>query len=91
MIFAFTASKKSLTLAYTIFLFSSTVLSHGNFSRGLRDGPNLYCLPRLAVLLDAGAAGATAPVFFRACLQGGGEGLRRVVEAEAAAGLFRPC
>ena len=72
-----------------IFLFSSTVLSYGNFSRGLRGGPYLYCLPPLPVLLDAGADGAAAAVFFRACLRGGGEGLRRAGAAGAAAGLFR--
>ena len=45
-------------------------LLYGNFSRGLRDdGPYLYCLPPLVVLLDAGADGAAAAsVFFRACL-----------------------
>ena len=88
-LFAFTPSKKSFTSFSTIFVFSSTVLSYGNFSRGLRGGPNLYCLP-LAVLLDAGADRAATAVFFRACLQGRGEGLRCAGAAGAAAGLFRP-
>ena len=57
--------KESFTYFSMIFAFSSTVLSYGNFSRGLRGGPNLYYLPPLAVLLDARA---TAAVFFR-CLQ----------------------
>ena len=49
----------------------------------------MYCLPPLVVLLDAGAEGAAAAsVFFRACLRGGGEGLRRAGAAEAAAGVF---
>ena len=34
------------------------------------DRPNLYCLPPLAVLLDVGADGAAAAVFFHACLRG---------------------
>ena len=54
-------------------------------------GPYLYCLPPLAVLLDAGADEAVVAVFFRACLRGGGERLRRAEAAGAAAGLFRPC
>ena len=68
------------------------VISYGNFSRGLRGGPYLYCLPPLVVLLDAGVDGAAAvSVFFRACLRGGGEGVQRAGAAGAAAGLFRPC
>ena len=91
-LFAFTPSKNSFTWACTIVLFSSSVLSYGNFSRGFRGGPYLYCLSPLLVLLDGGADGAAAAsVFFRACLRGGGEGLRRVGAAGAAAGLFRPC
>ena len=68
--------------------FSCSVISYGNFSRGLRDGPNLYCLPPLAVLLDAGAAGAAAAIFL-CCLRGGV--LRRAEAAGAAATVFRFC
>ena len=50
-LFAFNPSKKSFTSVSTIFAFSSSVLSYGNFSRGLRDGPYLYCLPPLDVPL----------------------------------------
>ena len=65
-LFAFTPSKNSFTWVRTIVSFSSSDLSYGNFSRGLRDdGPYLYCLPPLVVLLDAGADGAAAAsVFF---------------------------
>ena len=92
-LFAFTPSKKSFTWVCTIVLFSSSDLSYGNFSRGLRDdGPYLYCLPPLVVLLDARADGAAAAsVFFRACLRVGGEGVRRAGAAGAAVGLFHPC
>ena len=87
--FAFTPSKKFFTSARTIFAFSSSVLSYGNFSGVFREGPNLYLLPPLAVLLDAGRVDG-ADVFFP-CLRGGGEGLRRAGVAGAAAGLFFPC
>ena len=78
-LFAFTPSKNSFTWVRTIVLFSSSDLSYGNFSRGLRDdGPYLYCFPPLVVLLDAGADGvAAAYVFFHACLRGRGEGVGR--------------
>src|SRR3989337_3074138 len=56
-------AKKSFTWASQICAFSSSVISYGNFSRGVRIGPNLYCLPPLAVLLDVRAAGAAAAVF----------------------------
>ena len=36
--------------------FSSGVLSYGNFSGVFKEGPNLYVLSPLAVLLDAGRA-----------------------------------
>ena len=84
--FAFTPSKKFLTSSRAISAFSSRVLTYGNFSGVFREGLNLYVLPPLAVLLDAGRADR-AVVFFT-CLGGRGEGLRR---AGAAAGLFRPC
>src|SRR3990170_17413 len=78
-------AKKSFTSARQICTFSSLVLSYGNFSRGVRVGPNLYCLRPLAVLLDAGAAGAAAALFLR-CLRGGEGGgvLRRAGAAGAA-------
>ena len=66
-------------------LMSSFRHRHGVF----REGLNLYLLPPLAVLLDAGRADG-ADVFFP-CLRGGVEGLRRAGAAGAAADLFRPC
>ena len=67
--------------------FSSGVLSYGNFSGVFREGSYLYCLPPLAVLLDAGADEVATAVF--PFLRGGGEG-RRAGGAGVAAGLFRP-
>ena len=43
--------------------FSLSVLSYGNFSGSLRDGPYLNCLPPLLVLLHARAAAS----LFRHC------------------------
>ena len=79
--FAFTPSKKFFTSACTIFVFSSRLLSYGNFSGVFREGPNLYVLPPLVVLLDTDRADG-AVVFFT-CLRGGGEGLRRAGAAGA--------
>ena len=52
-------------------LMSSFRHRHGVF----REGPNMYVLSPLVVLLDADRADE-AVVFFT-CLRGGGEGLRR--------------
>ena len=71
-------------------MFFSWLLSYGNFSGVFREGSYLYCLPPLAVLLDAGADGAAAAIF--PFLRGGGEGLRRAGAAGVAEGLLiRPC
>ena len=80
-LFAFTPSKKFLTSSRAISAFSSGVLSYGNFSGVFREGPNLYVLPPLVVLLDADRADG-AVVFFT-CLRGGGEGFRRAGAAGA--------
>ena len=78
--------KNASTSPLTIFSFSSTLLSYGRGSRGLRDAGPYWCfLPAaLDVPLDVGVAGATTVVFLWCLLHVGAAGA-------GVATFFCPC